>query len=60
MEKEEGMIDEQHGMKETGSDEAPMYSPTGEKDMRISEAADIYGDIGTAEEYGYVARGSVH
>ena len=28
-----------------------------EKGMRIGEAADMYGDVATAEEYGYVARG---
>jgi len=28
-----------------------------EKGMRMGEAADMYGDLATAEEYGYVARG---
>lgn len=28
-----------------------------EKGMRMGEAADMYGDVATAEEYGYVARG---
>ena len=27
------------------------------KTGRITEAADIYGDVQTAEEYGYVTRG---
>lgn len=27
------------------------------KGMRLGEAADMYGDVATAEEYGYVARG---
>jgi len=27
------------------------------KDPRIGEAAELYGDIQTAEEYGYVSRG---
>lgn len=27
------------------------------KGARIGEAADLYGDIGTAEDYGYVTRG---
>ncbi|MCJ1254926.1 hypothetical protein MMC24_002742 [Lignoscripta atroalba] len=27
------------------------------KGIRVGEAADMYGDIGTAEEYGYVSRG---
>jgi hypothetical protein len=30
------------------------------KDYRIGEAADLYGDIQTAEDYGYVSRGYVH
>lgn len=30
-----------------------------EKGMRFGEAADIYGDIETAEDYGYVTRGCV-
>ena len=28
-----------------------------EKGIRIGEAADMYGDLGAAEEYGYVSRG---
>ncbi|KAL8942926.1 MAG: hypothetical protein Q9216_001401 [Gyalolechia sp. 2 TL-2023] len=28
-----------------------------EKGIRLGEAADMYGDLGAAEEYGYVARG---
>ena len=66
MEKDhEGMVGEHHVEKETSSDEVPMYSPTSDKlgqskDFRINEAADLYGDIHTAEEYGYVARGSVN
>lgn len=44
------------------SGEAPPYDNNMErivedKGMRIGEAADLYGDIGTAEEYGYVTRG---
>ena len=27
------------------------------KDPRIGEAAELYGDVQTAEEYGYVSRG---
>jgi hypothetical protein len=30
------------------------------KQGRITEAADVYGNIETAEEYGYVTRGFVH
>lgn len=29
------------------------------KDGRIAEAAELYGDVATAEEYGYVKRGYV-
>ena len=28
-----------------------------EKGIRIGEAAELYGDIASAEEYGYVSRG---
>lgn len=28
-----------------------------EKGIRIGEAADMYGDLASAEEYGYVSRG---
>lgn len=28
-----------------------------EKGIRIGEAADLYGDLASAEEYGYVTRG---
>ncbi len=30
-----------------------------EKGIAMGEAADIYGDIATAEDYGYVSRGYV-
>ena len=36
------------------SDDTPS---TYEKDIRAAEAADIFGDVQTAEEYGYVTRG---
>ncbi|GAB7340469.1 hypothetical protein MBLNU457_6895t1 [Dothideomycetes sp. NU457] len=32
-------------------------TPMGHNDVAIGEAADLYGDIATAEEYGYVKRG---
>jgi hypothetical protein len=44
-------------------DEVPAYDPKDVADIvaskgnNIGEAADIYGDIQTAEEYGYVSRG---
>lgn len=47
--------------KEKYSDESPSNDdPTRvveEKGIRIGEAADMYGDLATAEEYGYVSRG---
>ena len=30
-----------------------------EKGIRIGEAADLYGDLASAEEFGYVSRGYV-
>ena len=47
------------------SNESPPYGhddPTRiveEKGIRLGEAADMYGDLGSAEEYGYVTRGYV-
>ena len=38
----------------------PMYDPNRvveEFGMEIGEAADMYGDLDTAEDYGYVTRG---
>jgi amino acid transporter len=38
----------------------PMGDPSRvveEKGIRIGEAADMYGDLASAEEYGYVSRG---
>ena len=43
------------------SNESPPYDDPARiveaKGVRIGEAADLYGDIGTAEDYGYVTRG---
>ena len=43
----------------SSSGDAPPYD--GHKiqggDIRLKEAADIYGDVAAAEEYGYVTRG---
>ena len=44
------------------SSDAPPYEMNVErvvedKGMRMGEAADMYGDLQTAEEYGYVTRG---
>ena len=48
-------------MKETFVDEAPAYDDPSNivetKGIQLGEAADMYGDIGQAEEYGYVSRG---
>lgn len=38
-------------------DSAPPYKSTDGAEPRIAEAAGMYGDIATAEEYGYVHRG---
>ncbi|KAI4191435.1 MAG: hypothetical protein L6R41_000086 [Letrouitia leprolyta] len=41
-------------------DSPPLDEPARlveEKGIRLGEAADLYGDLGKAEEYGYVARG---
>lgn len=43
-----------------GHDVPPYQDPAGiveTKGIRMGEAADMYGDIQTAEEYGYVSRG---
>ena len=32
---------------------------TGERGLQLDEAADMYGDLATAEEHGYVSRGYV-
>ena len=42
------------------NDSPPFYDRSGAPvvhDGRIGEATDMYGDIATAEDYGYVARG---
>ena len=43
------------------SNESPLYDDMArvvdDKGVRIGEAADMYGDLATAEEYGYVSRG---
>jgi len=54
-------MEEKGDFKATGT-EAPPYEgvqvpPTDRKHSTINEAADIYGDIDAAEEYGYVTRG---
>ncbi|KAL8938734.1 MAG: hypothetical protein Q9211_003068 [Gyalolechia sp. 1 TL-2023] len=49
------------GTAEKSSDEMPqLVEPAklvGEKGIGFGEAADMYGDLGAAEEYGYVSRG---
>lgn len=43
--------------------EAPPYDEPSriidDKGMKMGEAADVYGDIQTAEDFGYVSRGYV-
>lgn len=43
------------------NDDSPPYDDPAQvvesKGVRIGEAADMYGDIATAEDYGYVTRG---
>lgn len=36
---------------------SPPYKPSNGTDPSVAEAAGMYGDIATAEEYGYVHRG---
>lgn len=49
------------GTAEKSSDELPQLAEPArlveEKGIRLGEAADMYGDLGAAEEYGYVSRG---
>ena len=57
------MMDEKTGFRTSGRD-APSYDGGVErvvedKGIRIGEAADMYGDLDTVEEYGYVSRGRV-
>ena len=56
-------MDEKSGFRSSGG-EAPPYESSADrvvedKGIRIGEAADMYGDLDTAEEYGYVTRGYV-
>ena len=53
---------QRHGSPENGGQEkgTPLYSqpqPGPGNKIGISEGADLYGDIATAEGYGYVTRG---
>lgn len=51
-----------YNVEESYSGAHPRYvDPSGveSKEGRIAEAAALYGDIQTAEEYGYVTRGYV-
>ena len=43
----------------SASDEVPTYDAVGieTNKLRMGEAADLYGDIQAAEDYGYVTRG---
>lgn len=52
-----------HSAGETYSNESPTDEDPARvveaKGTRIGEATDIYGDLATAEDYGYVTRGCV-
>jgi amino acid transporter len=48
----------EHGISEKGVYDGPSRQSS-VKDHRIGEAAELYGDLHTAEEYGYVSRGCV-
>lgn len=50
----------QHQLEKDGGEAPPYADPaalTNEKGIKVGEAADIFGDTQTAEEYGYVTRG---
>jgi hypothetical protein len=52
---------EDHQFEEVEISSQENGSPAHERLTRAEgEAADLYGDIQTAQEYGYVKRGSVH
>lgn len=47
-----------YGAEKLSNESPPTISRLAEeKGIRMGEAADLYGDIATAEEYGYVSRG---
>ena len=47
-----------YGAEKLSDDSPPVtHRIVEEKGIRMGEAADMYGDIATAEEYGYVSRG---
>ena len=53
---------EKESYNETYGGETPPYDTDAQKivenkGIRIGEAADMYGDLETAEDYGYVTRG---
>lgn len=64
MEKSPVTIDEPNGQEHNSNDESPIEQPqqytekvSARDGAHESEAKDVYGDIATAEEYGYVSRG---
>ena len=49
-----------YGAEKYSNESPPLDNATRlveEKGIRIGEAADLYGDLASAEEYGYVSRG---
>ena len=55
----ESHVQEKGSAGESVSDEVPTYDEVGVEinKLRMGEASDLYGDIQTAEDYGYVSRG---
>ena len=56
------MEQESYGKEKYSNDSPPSDDPSRvveTKGIRIGEAADMYGDLATAEDYGYVTRGCV-
>lgn len=63
MEKEPYGVPPDRETREKYSNESPPFEDPSRvvetKGIRIGEAADMYGDLATAEDYGYVTRGCV-
>jgi hypothetical protein len=55
MEKDPDYVVEPNGTDEPAIDHVDKFEAR--EGAKVSEAKDIYGDIQTAEEYGYVSRG---
>lgn len=56
----DGKHDDAYAAEKSSNESPTLNDPTRvveEKGIRIGEAADMYGDLAAAEEYGYVSRG---